>query len=124
MKAKVDRVCRMKKGKIRIPFPRITCDVVVYVDCSNRPTVICLRHDMLKEKSFVRKECKADMMMVMEEMKKVPNCSTLNREFSDSKLVVNKEGKKLCADNEQDEFVGLLATGESDNITCNMLLFK
>ena len=42
MKAKVDKVCREKKRKICIPIPRINCDVVIYVDSSNRPTLICL----------------------------------------------------------------------------------
>ena len=65
------------------------------------------------------KECKADMMMILEEMKKVPSCNTLNREFCDSKWVVNKEGKKFCAGNEHGELVGLLAGGGSDNVTCS-----
>ena len=69
------------------------------------------------------------MMMILEEMKKVPSCNTLNREFCDSKWVVNKEGKKFCAGNEHGELVGLLAGGGSDNVTCscagsNILTFQ
>ena len=84
----------------------MTCDLVAYTDCSTRPIASTQRLDMVEEDTFVSKECKPDKVVVLEEVKKIPVCTTVTKQQCDSRWKVTEGGLKVWDGNENCRNVG------------------
>ena len=92
---KVENVCQKKKEEVCIPVMKMTCGLVAYNDCSTKPLASTQRCDKVEENTFVSKECKPDKVVVLEEVKKIPVCTTVTKQQCDSRWKVTEEGLKV-----------------------------
>ena len=97
---KLEKSCNKREKKLCISVPRITCEVVAYPDCNNKKTLANQRFDTTEKQSFVTKECKQTGVEVLEEVKKMPVCTTVTKQQCDSKWVINEQGEKVWDGNE------------------------
>merc|ERR1712129_490706 len=97
---KVERICTKKTEQVCIPVPKISCEVVAYADCNNRPTISTQRCDTTEKDTFVPKHCSQDGVEVLEEVKQMPVCTTVTKQQCDSKWVINDQGEKVWDGNE------------------------
>ena len=97
---KIDRICSKKSNQVCVSVPKEDCTVVGFVDCNNRAEVSTQRCDMTGEEHFVTQDCKQDGVEVLEEVKKMPVCTTVTKQQCDSKWVINNQGEKVWDRNE------------------------
>ena len=124
---KIDRICSKKSNQVCVSVPKEDCTVVGFVDCNNRAEVSTQRCDMTGEEHFVTQDCKQDGVEVLEEVKKMPVCTTVTKQQCDSKWVINNQGEKVWDGNENCKDVSWedctledrVITEEVPTYTCN-----
>jgi len=124
---KIDRICSKKSNQVCVSVPKEDCTVVGFVDCNNRAEVSTQRCDMTGEEHFVAQDCKQDGVEVLEEVKKMPVCTTVTKQQCDSKWVINNQGEKVWDGNENCKDVSWedctleerVITEEVPTYTCN-----
>jgi len=98
--------CTPRSQEVCVTVPITDCTVVGYTDCQNTPTTSIVRDDSLETHQFVKQDCVvSDQKETITEMKKMPVCRNVTKQQCDTKWVVNEQGEKVWAGNENCEEV-------------------
>merc|ERR1712060_261653 len=89
------------RADVCVTVPITECTVVGYTDCLNTPTTSIVKDDSLETHQFVKQDCVvSDEKETITEMKKMPVCRNVTKQQCDTKWVVNDQGEKVWAGNE------------------------
>jgi len=93
--------CTPRSQEVCVTVPITECEVVGYTDCQNTPTTSIVKDDSLETHQFVKQDCVvSDEKEIITEMKKMPVCRNVTKQQCDTKWVVNDQGEKVWAGNE------------------------
>ena len=98
---KVDTQCTKRSKEVCVSVPITECKINGYTDCKNVPTTKQVRDDKLQDEYFSEQLCSISReKKVITEVKQMPVCKTVSKQQCDSKWVVNEQGEKVWAGNE------------------------
>ena len=98
---KVDTKCTKQSREVCVAVPVTECKINGYPECENIPTTKLVRDDGLQDEYFSQQICSiSNEKKVITEVKKMPVCRTVTKQQCDSKWVVNEQGEKVWAGNE------------------------
>ena len=98
---KIYKTCTKQSREVCITVPVIDCHVVGYTECENIPTTHAVRDDSMENEGFIPQNCViSNDKKILSEVKKMPVCKTVSKQQCDSKWVINEQGEKVWAGNE------------------------
>ena len=97
---KIERNCTPRSKQICVEIPKVSCRIETHTECGNQPFVTVQRSDTTEEQSFITQECAQDGVQFLQEVKKMPVCTTVTKQQCDSKWVINEAGEKVWDGNE------------------------
>ena len=95
----ITRSCQPSKREVCTTVTETSCEVESTVKCENIPTVHTVHDDTVVELSFIEKVC-TPRVVNLTETKQMPVCKNVTKEQCDSKWVINSQGEKVWAGNE------------------------
>ena len=97
---KIERNCTPRSKQICVEVPKVDCRIESHTECENKPSVTVQRCDTTEEQSFITQGCFQGGVQFLQEVKKMPVCSTVTKQQCDSKWVINEAGDKVWSGNE------------------------
>ena len=97
---RTSRVCTQKTSSACVAIPSQECSVIGYAKCISDSFAQVVHDDSVQQSSFVAKTCVESGTETLNEHHKTPECKNVTREHCDSKWVLNAEGEKVWAGNE------------------------
>jgi hypothetical protein len=103
---KMKTACTKRSREVCITVPITECHVVGYTHCENTPSTITARDDSMESEQFTQQNCViSSEKKVISEVKKMPVCKNVTKQQCDTKWVINEQGEKVWAGNENCEEV-------------------
>jgi len=103
---KLSTTCTEQSREICVSVPIFQCHVIGYTRCEDIPTTQKVREDSMENENFIPQSCViSNEKKVLSEVKKMPVCKTVSKQQCDSKWVINEQGEKVWAGNENCEEV-------------------
>ena len=100
---RTSRVCTKKTASACVSIPTQECKVVGYADCQSDEHSLTVHDDGVETSYFTAQDCFEDGFQVLNEHHKTPVCQNITREHCDSKWVLNADGEKVWAGNDNCE---------------------
>jgi len=98
---KLDTTCTKHSKEVCVPVPVTECEIVEYPECENIHSDHQVRDDSLLDEQFLQQLCViSNEKKIISETKKMPVCKTVSKQQCDSKWVVNEQGEKVWAGND------------------------
>lgn len=97
---RVSRKCETKMDTACVSMPKQECEVIGYSRCKSEVFTRVLHDDTIQTVDFHSKTCQQDGYQVLNDHHQVPECHNVTREHCDSKWVLDSEGNKVWAGNE------------------------
>ena len=97
---KLETTCNKQSKEVCVPVDIPDCKIVGYPECEDKSTTKQVRDDSLRDESFTQQLCAINGKKVISEVKKMPVCKTVSKQQCDSKWVVNEQGEKVWAGND------------------------
>merc|ERR1712173_534596 len=94
------RTCQINKSSACVSIPVTNCDVVGLADCRNTPFSGVYHDDVVNTHQSVPKECTQTGEETLIEYHQKPVCQNITKQQCDSKWVINSQGEKVWAGNE------------------------
>ena len=92
--------CVPRKTQVCRDIPVTECRIVGFTECEETPYTQTVSDDALELETFVAKDCQPGPVKVLNETKKMPECTTVTKQQCDSKWEINANGEKVWAGNE------------------------
>jgi hypothetical protein len=94
------QTCTKKVSSACVSVPVTECEVTGYADCTTTGFTGLYQDAKTTSKSFIPKVCSQTGVQTLIEYHKKPVCKEVTKEQCDTKWVVNEQGKKVWAGNE------------------------
>ena len=95
----ITRSCQPSKREVCATVTETSCELESTVKCENIPTVHTVHDDTVVNLSYQEKVC-TPRLTTLTETKQMPVCKNVTKEQCDSKWVINSQGEKVWAGNE------------------------
>ena len=92
--------CVPRKTQVCRDIPVTECRIVGFTECEETPYTQTVSDDGLELETFVAKDCQPGPVKVLNETKKMPECTTITKQQCDSKWETDENGKQVWAGNE------------------------
>ena len=96
---KLDKACTRESKEICLDVDITECDIVAFPECEDKQSTQLVRDDTLQDEHFTQQVCNRGKKFLTE-VKKMPVCRTLTKQQCDSTWVVDEQGEKVWAGNE------------------------
>ena len=94
------KTCTTKQSSACVSIPVTECEVVGYADCISTPFTALYHDDQTVSHTFVPKDCIQSGEQTLIEYHKTPVCGNVTRQNCDTNWVINEQGEKVWAGNE------------------------
>ena len=103
---KVKKTCTKNSREVCKYVPVTDCNVVSYTECENIETTRTVRADSMGSNEFLQQNCViSSEKQTLTEVKKMPVCKNVTKQQCDTKWVINEQGEKVWAGNDNCEEV-------------------